>query len=194
MTDIEEAVDLLKCLADASRLRIVGMLATGEERSVDDLATALELSQPTVSHHLSRLRSQGLVRMKKRGQIHLYSLDTERLQGIAKDLFAPERVANLAGGEPERAFEAKIEGDFFEGERLKEIPASRKKRRVILDALARDFDMGRPYPEREVNEILRHHHPDVATLRREFIAEGIMEREHGVYWRLPVATGEGEEA
>ncbi|MHB1630128.1 MAG: DUF2087 domain-containing protein [Bacilli bacterium] len=36
----------------------------------------------------------------------------------------------------------------------------------------------------EVNEIIGRHHPDFATLRRELIGNGLMEREHGVYWRI----------
>lgn len=194
MSDLDAAVDLLKCLADASRLRLVGLLANGEEMSVEELATGLDLSQPTVSHHLARLRAQGLVRMRKSGQLHLYRLDTDRLQDFARDIFAPERVAGLATGDGRRGFAAKVERDFFDGDRLKEIPAMRKKRRVVLHVLAREFAPGRRYREREVNDILRRHHPDVATLRREFIASRIMAREGGEYWLLPAAAREAGEA
>ena len=48
-----------KALADASRLRLVGLLA-GAEHSVDELATLLDLRAPTVSHPLARLRAAGL--------------------------------------------------------------------------------------------------------------------------------------
>ena len=73
--------------------------------------------------------------------------------------------------------------DFFDGERLKEVPASRKKRLVVLKWLASQFEAERPYPETEVNELLKRHHPDPATLRRELIGYGMMERERGVYRR-----------
>jgi hypothetical protein len=35
-----------------------------------------------------------------------------------------------------------------------------------------------------VNEIIQRHHPDSATLRRELIGAGLMQREGGVYWRV----------
>ena len=74
--------------------------------------------------------------------------------------------------------------DFFEGTRLKEIPASRKKRSVILRWLATQFEHGILYKEAQVNEIIERHHPDTAWLRRELIAEKLMQRENGMYWRI----------
>ncbi|MCP4362638.1 MAG: DUF2087 domain-containing protein, partial [Chloroflexi bacterium] len=38
--------------------------------------------------------------------------------------------------------------------------------------------------EAEVNELIKRHHADGATLRREFIINGLMDRKGGVYWRL----------
>ena len=56
---------------------------------------------------------------------------------------------------------------FFDGERLRSIPAKRKARVAVLLELLRRFEPGRRYAEREVNDILRHAHPDVALLRRD---------------------------
>ena len=47
------------------------------------------------------------------------------------------------------------------------------------------FDEGRKYVEQEVNEIIGQHHPDFSTLRRELIDQKLMQRERGVYWRIP---------
>jgi hypothetical protein len=49
--------------------------------------------------------------------------------------------------------------------------------------LAKQFEEGRRYPEREVNQIIKRHHPDCATLRRELIGARLMQREKGTYWR-----------
>ena len=51
----------LKALSDASRLRIVGLLAGGRRLAVEELAAALQLSPGTVVHHLKRLRDAQLV-------------------------------------------------------------------------------------------------------------------------------------
>ncbi|HEV8639362.1 MAG TPA: DUF2087 domain-containing protein [Chloroflexota bacterium] len=75
--------------------------------------------------------------------------------------------------------------NFFRGERLKEIPASLKKRRVVLTWLASRFETGVEYPEARVNELIQRHHPDFAALRRYLVDEGFMERRSGIYRRTP---------
>lgn len=186
---LQTIVRFLKALADASRLRLLGVLAA-REASVEELATVLALSAPTVSHHLARLKEIGLVRMRAEGTTHLYALDEEALRALSKEIFEPARMAALADDVEGEAWERKILRDFFVGERLKEIPASRKKRLVVLRWLARQFAPGVRYPEAEVNEILRRHHDDAATLRRELVSDAyrLMQRERGVYWLTPEAT------
>ena len=109
-------------------------------------------------------------------------------------LCRPERVAALveseeqrkrAAGESDDALDQKVLRDFFDGERLREIPAQRKKRWVILRWLAEQFEPDRRYTEREVNEIIKRFHPDYATLRRLLVDYRFMDRQRGVYWRLP---------
>ena len=50
-----ELFTTLKALADASRLRLIGLLAA-RRMAVEELAQATGLSSPTVAHHLQRLR------------------------------------------------------------------------------------------------------------------------------------------
>jgi hypothetical protein len=172
----------LKALADESRLRILGILASGE-RSVEDLAATLKLRAPTVSHHLALLREVDLVEARAEGTTRYYRLRPQGLSTINRAFSAPERLAAFAQDEDASAWEQKVLRDFFEGERLKEIPASRKKREVILRWLAERFTMGRRYSEAEINELLQRYHPDSATLRRELIGLGLLTRESGSYWR-----------
>ncbi|MEH2165892.1 MAG: metalloregulator ArsR/SmtB family transcription factor [Nostoc sp.] len=173
-----------KALADDSRLKIVGILAN-QECSVEELAVLLQLKEPTVSHHLAKLKELNLVTMRPEGNSRLYQLDSEALQSISKEIFTPEKIASLIEDVDTEAWESKVLKNYIEDDtqRLKEIPASRKKRLVILKWLANQFDVGVNYPERLVNEILKRYHPDCATLRRELIACQLMQRENGVYWR-----------
>jgi hypothetical protein len=78
-------------------------------------------------------------------------------------------------------FRAKVLRDFFDGERLKEIPAQRKRRVIVLQHVLKRFDPNRNYREPEVNEILRKVHDDFATMRRELVDYGYMTRDRGVY-------------
>jgi DNA-binding transcriptional ArsR family regulator len=176
----------LKALADESRLRILGILANGE-RSVEDLASTLKLRAPTISHHLALLREVELVEVRAEGTTRYYRLRPQGLNAINRAFSTPERLAILARDEDGGAWERKVLRDFFEGERLKEIPASRKKREVVLRWLAERFAVWRGYSEAEVNDLLQHYHPDSATLRREMIGSGLLRRENGYYWRAESA-------
>ena len=117
------------------------------------------------------------------GNVHLYRLDEEALRALSRDVLSLERVASFADSVEAEAWERKVLRDFFDGERLKEIPASRKKRAVILRRLAHEFQPGLRYRETEVNEVLKRHHADPATLRRELVGAGLLQRAHSVYWR-----------
>ena len=50
--------------------------------------------------------------------------------------------------------------------------------------IAKELELGRPYPERELNQVLLRFHQDYCTLRRDMISEGILCREEGLYTRL----------
>ncbi|MBA3824048.1 MAG: metalloregulator ArsR/SmtB family transcription factor [Ktedonobacterales bacterium] len=169
-----------RALADETRLRMIGLLAT-HERSVEELATLLDLRMPTISHHLAKLREAGLVTMRRDGNTHHYALDSEHLHARSRELLTPATTRALAEDTPGEAWERKIIHDFFEGERLKEIPASRKKRDVILRWFAQHFAADEAYTEAQVNGILGRHHDDVATLRREMVGAHLLRREGGIY-------------
>lgn len=174
-------LSFFKALADESRLSIMGILAN-RQCSVEELAAALDLKPPTVSHHLAKLRELDLVKMRPEGNTHVYWLNIEALRKVNKELLTPERVASLVDNVNGEEWERKVLRTFFEGERLKEIPINRKKRLAILRWLATRFEPGVRYPEAQVNEVIKRHHPDYATLRRELVDNGFMERDHGVFW------------
>lgn len=175
----------LKTLADLSRLRILGAVAT-RERTVEELADLLELKAPTVSHHLARLRELDLVETRADGVTRWNRLNQAGIERLAKLLAAPEMVATAAADLEGATWERKVLRDFLDASeppRLREIPAQRKKRQVILRWLADQFEWDRDYSEKEVNAALKRRHDDTATLRRELIGERLMARDSGRYWR-----------
>jgi len=180
-----ELLGFFKALGDASRLKLIGLVAQ-REHNVRELAERVGLTEPTVSHHLSLLKKVGLVRQRGDGTTHWYVLDPDVLPRLAKRLLSPEEIAGLAGPEAAESDEEAVMNAFVTaGGTLTKIPASRKKRWIILAWLARQFDEGRSYAEKEVNEKLRARHPDFATIRREFIGYRMMARDAGIYRRLP---------
>lgn len=70
---------------------------------------------------------------------------------------------------------------FFDGPRLRWIPAKRKPRVAVLLHLLQRFEPGREYSEPEVNEVLGQAHEDYAWLRRELVDYRYLQREHGRY-------------
>jgi hypothetical protein len=72
---------------------------------------------------------------------------------------------------------------FFRDGRLVLMPTRRAKRLVVLDEVAQLFELGKTYPEHEVNALLAPIHPDVAALRRYLVDEQFLSRDGGVYWR-----------
>jgi DNA-binding HxlR family transcriptional regulator len=179
----------LKALSDASRLRIVGVLAAGKRMAVEDLAATLDLTPGTVVHHLNRLRAAGLVESRRRPPYVDYSLRLERLAEIGAALGKMSREQELAGETLDAPMvewatgrAGRVLHSFFEGGRLLSIPAQHSKRLVVLRYLAETvFEEGREYPEKEVNQLLALRHPDVASVRRYLVDEGFMQRASGIY-------------
>jgi DNA-binding transcriptional ArsR family regulator len=189
----ERLLETLKALSDASRLRIVGLLAA-RPMAVQELAKALRLSPGTVVHHLKRLREAGLVDSTARPPYMEYSLTVARLHEIGREvgrMTGGERVRGAefdgSDGRERSAADTKVLRAFLEDGRLTSIPAQEKKRLVILRYIAETvFTEARDYPEKEVNQRLALLHPDVASLRRYLVDLRFMSRERGAYRLNPM--------
>ncbi len=184
--EFEELLTFFKALGDEKRLKIVGLLA---QRSlcVEEMAAILDLSAATVSHHLRKLAEAGLVEASAEGYYNVYSLRAETLREMSRRLLSAETFQDTARALDLGSYDRKVLRDYlFEDGRLKNIPAQRKKRDVILRHIVREFEPGRRYAETEVNEIISRFHEDYATIRREFIMRRMMDREGGGgdYWRM----------
>jgi hypothetical protein len=173
-----------KAMADESRLKIIGLLSTAEH-SVQQLASMLELKEPTVSHHLAVLKQLDLLRLRADGNFRWYRLNEEVLGKISRAVFSRDSIARLAISAGARGSERKVLDNFIDGERLLEIPVSYRKRLVILKWLINFFEPGISYTEAQVNAILKPHHHDCATLRREMIGCGMLARDKSIYRRRP---------
>ncbi len=192
MTEVDANLLLrfFKALGHESRLKLIGLLAQSD-RTVQELARLLDLSEPTISHHLGLLRELDLVRLRPEGNLHWYAFRPDGLAHLAKSLLSPKKIARWADKkaeiktDPTQAPDRLIQNYLDSDGRLRQIPASRKKRRTVLAWLANHFDNDRRYREAEVNQILQGRHWDSATLRRELVGYRMLARAQGVYWRLP---------
>jgi ArsR family transcriptional regulator len=73
-----DTVEFAKALADETRQKIMAICCCNE-LGVNEIVEALDVTQPTVSHHLAILKRAGLVRTKRRGKQVLYTLNQEKL-------------------------------------------------------------------------------------------------------------------
>jgi ArsR family transcriptional regulator len=85
---VEAAADLavrLKALSDPVRLRLLSVVAShaGGEACVCDLSVGIDLTQPTISHHLKVLRNAGLLRSERRASWVYYAVVPEALRDLS---------------------------------------------------------------------------------------------------------------
>lgn len=182
--DQNEILNFAKALADANRLKILGLLAR-QSYSVEELAALLALKAPTISHHLSKLAGAGLITARAESYYSVYQLDQRALEAAARNLFSSEQIAMAAENVDLQAYDRKVLADFcLPDGSLKEIPAQRRKLEVVLRYVVKPFQPGVKYTERQVNETLSRFHADTATLRRELVGYGLMKRagRGGEYW------------
>lgn len=183
----------LKALADDTRLRMVGLLAE-REYTVRELAAALAIKEPSVSHHLSKLRSIHMVNLRTEGTQRFYRINAETLQAFKDGMQHIEKLSPELPEDdnawindlPEDFTEAdrKVLHDYTYAGRLRQIPSKAKKLLVILRWLAAQFEADVIYTEQQVNAIITRYHDDYATLRRSLISYGYLRRERGgsKYW------------
>jgi ArsR family transcriptional regulator, arsenate/arsenite/antimonite-responsive transcriptional repressor len=86
----------LKALSDPVRLRLLSVVAshTGGEACVCDLSVGIELTQPTISHHLKVLRTAGLLDSERRGSWVYYRVVPQALQQLSQLLGTDTAVSS----------------------------------------------------------------------------------------------------
>ena len=181
--DAQTTIRILKALADRSRLLIVNSLME-KPRYVEELAEQLGLAPSTVSFHLKKLESAGLLGSAKEQYYMIYSLRRDLLDRPLAELLALEEKDRRPQADRMERYRRKVLKTFFRYGKLIKIPVQRKKREIVLKEIAKRFEPGRRYPEREVNLIIAELHDDFCTIRRDMIAAKIMARERGIYWRI----------
>jgi ArsR family transcriptional regulator len=89
--EADSTARLFRALADPARVKIVNLLARADEPvCACEFEPALELAQPTVSHHLRKLTEAGLLEREQRGKWAYFSLRRDAAEKLAA-------VADLKG-------------------------------------------------------------------------------------------------
>ena len=80
--EASKASEIFKALGDENRVRIVELIAKNGEICACNLLDEFDITQPTLSHHMKILKTCGLVKSRKEGRWHHYSIDEKCLGEI----------------------------------------------------------------------------------------------------------------
>jgi len=173
-------LNFVKAMADAGRLRVIGVLVGGA-RTASEVAGQLGLPVKEAFQHLEMLTSIHVVRRTGEG----YELDPAGLEALSKQQLTGKRETYTpAPGLDEKTRRVLVNHLNPDGT-LRQIPSQAAKLRVILEYLVTAFTPGVNYTEKEVNTLLRRFHTDTAALRRYLVDSGLMQRvsDGSRYWR-----------
>ena len=185
---MKQAITVFKALGDENRLKILRVLSE-REMYTELLAERLQLSAATVSFHMKKLQAAGLVDARKEQYYTVYSLRKEALKLTINDLILPE-TENTDDAEAlrEEMYRRKVIKSFMPMGVCKTLPAQVKKRMIIYEEIMKKFEVGKTYPEKEVNALISEIHEDFCTVRRAFVGMGWMTRSGGIYTVIGVTN------
>lgn len=177
-----EILPFVKALADADRLRIVGLLSLRRSKRVAEIAEALGSHPSEVMRHLERLTASGVVRETD----GVYELDEKAIESLARGQFEGKRPVYEAKEEKPEDVRKVLKAYLNADGTIKQIPLDGKKLLIILNYMLDAFAFDVTYTEKEVNTIIRRFHVDTASLRRAYIDYGFLARESdgSKYWRV----------
>lgn len=178
---LEARAGFFKALGHPVRLLLLNLIRA-KPRHGEELAAILKLNPATISHHLSLMSDAGLLHSRKDQYYQVYTLEEGVLDQTLSQLMIFSQQESLPGVEDD-AYRQKVLRAFIKHGRLVNIPAQLKKRQVILEMIAEQFEPGKQYSEKEVNVILLDFHEDVATLRRGLVEHELLDRQAGNYRR-----------
>jgi len=177
--DIAQCVQIMKALADGSRLTLIQALR--EPQCVEELARRCNLAASTVCFHLGRLEKAGLVFKRKEQYYVVYALNEELFDKSLRELTSFRNAEHSLQESRLQRYREKVLRTFIRNGRVNRIPAQHKKRLIVMGEILRRFHPESIYKESEVDGIIGEFWDDYCTIRRAFIDEGLMVRDGDKY-------------
>lgn len=178
--EIEKSIEIMKSLADTSRLRVLNSLMD-KPRYVEEIAVALDLAASTVSFHLKKLEKAGLIKKTKEQYYIIYGLNEDILNLSLRELTSFNNIEKFAQEERRGKYRQKVLKAFMKNNKLTKLPVQKKKRTIILEEFLKKMKHNTIYTETEINDIILRHYGDYCTIRRLMIEEKMMIRENHEY-------------
>ncbi|MGB7873465.1 MAG: DUF2087 domain-containing protein [Anaerolineales bacterium] len=180
MNDSHKLLDFVKAMADADRLRIIGVLARRRAKN-SEIAGRLSMPMRDVVDHLSFLEHVGVISLKD----ELYELNTEKVESLAREQLREKKPEYVPAPDLDERSRKVLVSCLEPDGTIKRLPSQTAQLKVILKYLVQAFTPGADYTEKEVNTIIRRFHVDVSGLRRDLVDAGLLDRERdgSRYWR-----------
>lgn len=177
-------MDFVKALTDPTRLKIIGLLAD-HPASLQDVSADLSLSIRKAYNHLEFLKFVHAVHERD----GLFHLDEVALETLSSHQLAQREKPPLPTWDADPSRQKALSLCLNPDGTINRIPNSRTQAsrfRILLEYLASSFDLDVNYTEKQVNDILRRFHLDVAGLRRDLVDAGLLARkaDGSRYWRV----------
>ncbi|MDQ0896461.1 MULTISPECIES: metalloregulator ArsR/SmtB family transcription factor [unclassified Paenibacillus] len=189
---LDKIITYHKALADATRIRMLILLADGELNG-QVLAEKLGVTPATITHHAAKLREASLINERRDKNTIYFTLNEYFIHSNAAataDLIFKNKKGGTESMKDEdrnQNLKQSVIRNFITLDgKLKHIPAQLKKKLIVLEHLVEQLEKGRTYTEKELNAFIKNYHPDFATIRREFIMHQFMFRENEIYELNPV--------
>ncbi len=198
VTHLAELSAIAKALAAPGRLALVGALAARFPLpvAVSDLQAEFKRLGTTLNRELVQLAEAGLIeivewqpdRPNTQPQPVLVAFSSTYLRHIPQlitTLHQIERQVHPAAPRPVLSERERILNRFMPGNEVLAWPEQFTPQRYLSEEIVKRFAPDTRYTEREVNAILKEVYAfDYCVVRRSLIDLGLMQRDHGVYWRV----------
>ncbi len=126
-----------------------------------------------------KMNVQVITRKVQSGEIEAYK--------IGKDWRIPEpsvhKWLETHSNQNNSTIRQKVVSNFVKDDHIEKLPAQRSKRKYLLEYILAQFEPNKVYSEDDINKTISRYHDDFCTVRREFIAEKMMDRVDGRYRR-----------
>ena len=170
------AEELFKAFADESRVKIVLSLSSGP-KFVEQLSEELNIGVSTVSFHLKKLLSAGVVTTKKEQYYQVYSLNGDLMRRTFFDVLSCENTPAVPAEND--AFARKVVEECFVDGRVEKLPVQIKKRMIIYRETLKNFKDGEWYSQGEASVIIADTIDDFITAKREMVELKLIEEADG---------------
>jgi hypothetical protein len=198
VTHLAELSAIAKALAAPGRLALVGVLAARFPLpvAVSDLQAEFKRLGTTFDRELGQLAEAGLIEIVEwqpaasgttpaPALVAFSSAYLRRIPQLITTLHQIERQVHPAAPRPVLSERERILNRFMPGNQVLAWPEPFMQQRYLSEEIVKRFAPDTRYTEREVNAILKEVYAfDYCVVRRSLIDLGLMQRDHGVYWRV----------